>query len=125
LARERVRRRATRGATGRRVVRGGGAIPQAGYGIRGSLDGGYIAYYGPYYEQPNALLSVQINYTPASATVQLGICTGTTQGSCFNWQPISNGSGSAGWQVQQAGYFYLAIWNQAAGSIDYNGVLQA
>jgi len=93
----------------------GNARPQAGY----------VAYYGPYYEQPNALVSIQANYTPASAAVQFGICTGNTMDSCFSWQAASNGTGNAGWQIDQAGYFYLAIWNQGLGTIDYNGVLQA
>jgi hypothetical protein len=101
------------------------AIPQATYGIRGSLDAGYVAYYGPYYEQPGAELSLDISYTPASAAVQLGLCTAASFGSCFSWQSIPSGGGGAAWQVTQAGTFYLAIWNQGPGTIDYTGTLQA
>jgi hypothetical protein len=101
------------------------AIPQATYGVRGSLDAGYVAFYGPYYEQPGAVLSLDITYTPASAAVQLGLCTDANFGSCFNWQAIPAGGGGAAWQVTQTGNFYLAIWNQGPGTIDYTGTLQA
>lgn len=101
------------------------AIPQAAYGVRGALNAGFVAFYGPYYEQSGALLSLQMTYTPAAATVQLGLCTDATFGSCFNWQPIPSGGGGAAWQVTQTGNFYLAVWNQGSGTIDYTGTLQA
>lgn len=97
--------------------------PQSFYGLRDSLDAGYAAYYGGYYEQSGSVVTIRLRNIPATAQVQVGICTDVSFGSCLGWQPISNGSGSAAWAVTQGGTFYLAVWDVGPGSISYTGTL--
>lgn len=91
-----------------------GSIP-----VGGVLDPGVAHLYGPYWYNAGDMVTISITWTPASNTFRIGL-TSQTSGIFYGCQ-VSGGAGVCQLRVNQAGWYYLMIWNVGPNTAMYSG----